>query len=137
MNKYTKKSENHFSTLDSNSTSTASKQAPIFEILQTYKNGTLGRQYVQLENEVDEDRIQSKRLGQAPASIILQRYKESIQGYTPEKNEDLMQDKFDTVQCEEIDKNALLQVKFDLTSNTEKKFYHEKETSIIQDYPIV
>lgn len=62
MREYTKQSEKTSRTLDSNPK--ASRQAPFSEILQAYKNGTLGRQTVQRENtginEEDEELIQPK-----------------------------------------------------------------------------
>lgn len=58
MREYTKKPENQSRTLDSNPR--ASRQAPISEILQAYKNGTLGKQPVQRESIEDEDMLQGK-----------------------------------------------------------------------------
>jgi hypothetical protein len=58
MREYVKKPENQSRTLDSNPR--ASRQAPVFEILQAYKNGTLGRQPIQQESVEDEDLLQGK-----------------------------------------------------------------------------
>jgi hypothetical protein len=55
MREYTKKPENQSRSLDSNPK--ASRQAPIADILQAYKNGTLGRQPVQRESVEDEDEL--------------------------------------------------------------------------------
>lgn len=125
MREYTKKSGNQSHALDSNPR--ASRQAPISDILQAYKNGTLGRQPVQRESVEDEDLLQTKRSGQAPTSVILQRYKESIQKNAPEEDEELLQGKFDTVQHETIDEDKLLQGKFDSTSNTEQELIQREE----------
>lgn len=55
MREYTKKPENQSRSLDSNPK--ASRQVPIADILQAYKNGTLGRQPVQRESVEDEDEL--------------------------------------------------------------------------------
>lgn len=126
MREYTKKPENQSHTLDSNHR--ASRQAPISEILQAYKNDTLGKQPVQREGIEDEDLLQTKRSGQAPASVILQRYKESIQRYVPEEDEPL-QGKFDTAQREKTDEDELLQGKIESASITKKKTIQRGEKS--------
>lgn len=125
MREYTKKTENQSRTLDSNPR--ASRQAPISEILQTYKNGTLGRQSIQRERVEDEELLQTKKSEQAPASVILQRYKESIQRNAPEEDEELLQGKFDTLQREEIDEDKLLQGKFESDIQTEQELIQRKE----------
>lgn len=94
MREYIKKPENQSRALESNPK--ASKQAPISEILQAYKNGTLGRQPMQRESVEDEDLLQSKTSGQTPTSVILQRYKDNIQRYSPEEDEELLQGKFES-----------------------------------------
>lgn len=58
MREYTKKPENQSRTLESNPR--AFKQAPISDILQAYKNGTLGKQPIQRENVEDEELLQGK-----------------------------------------------------------------------------
>ncbi|MEG2070340.1 MAG: hypothetical protein RR034_03075 [Bacteroidales bacterium] len=55
MREYTKKPENQSRTLDSNSR--ASRQAPISDILQVYKNGTLGREAHRQETEIKSKNI--------------------------------------------------------------------------------
>lgn len=125
MREYTKKPENQSRTLDSNPR--ASRQAPISEILQAYKNGNWGRQsIIQRESVEDEELLQTKRSGQATANVILQRYKESIQRYAPEE-EDLLQSKFDTTQREEIDEDKLLQGKFEPTPTAEQELVQREE----------
>lgn len=125
MREYTKKPENQSRTLDSNPR--ASRQAPISEILQAYKNGNLGRQsIIQRESVEDEELLQTKRSGQTTANVILQRYKESIQRYAPEE-EDLLQSKFDTTQREEIDEDKLLQGKFESTPTAEQELVQREE----------
>jgi hypothetical protein len=99
----------------------ASRQAPINEILQAYKDGTLGKQPVQRESVEDEDLLQAKTSGQAPASVILQQYKESIQRYASKEEDELIQGKSDTVQREELDEEELLQGKFESTPTTEQE----------------
>lgn len=64
MREYAKKPESQSRTLNSNPI--ASKQALIADILQTYKEGTLGRQPVQRESVEDEEILQAKTLEQAP-----------------------------------------------------------------------
>lgn len=125
MREYTKKPENQSRTLDSNPR--ASRQAPISEILQAYKNGTLGKQPVQRESIEDEDMLQTNRSRQSSASVILQRYKESIQRNALEEEEEVLQGRFDTVQHETIDEDKLLQGKFDSTSNTEQEPIQREE----------
>lgn len=125
MREYSKKPQNQSHTLDCNPR--ASKQAPIADILQAYKNGTLGRQPIQRENVGDEELLQTKTSGQAPASVILQRYKDSIHRYASEEEDDLLQGKFETAQCEEIDEEELLQGKFDSTSTTEQEPLRREE----------
>lgn len=127
MREYSKKPQNQSRTLDSNPR--VSKQAPIADILQAYKNGTLGRQSIQRENVEDEELLQTKTSGQAPASVILQRYKDSIHQYASEEEDDLLQGKFETAQCEEIDEEELLQGKFDSTSITEQEPLRREEKS--------
>ncbi|MDD3139895.1 MAG: DUF4157 domain-containing protein [Lachnospiraceae bacterium] len=125
MRVYTKKPENQSRTLDSNPR--ASRQAPIADILQAYKNGTLGRQPVQRESVKDEELLQAKISGQTPASVILQRYKKSIQRYALEEEEEPLQGRFDTAQREKIDEDELLQGKFDSTSTTKQEPVQRKE----------
>lgn len=129
MREYTKKPENQSHTLDSNPR--ASRQAPISEILQAYKNGTLGKQSIQRESIEDEELLQSKRSGQAPVNVILQRYKESIQRNVPEEDEELLQGKFDTAQRTEIgiDEEKLLQGKFESDIQTEQEPIQREEKS--------
>lgn len=118
MREYANKPENQSRTQDSNPR--ASRQVPIADILQAYKNGTLGWQPVQHESVEDEELLQAKTLGQAPESSILQRYKESIQRYAPEEDDELLQGKFETTQRAIGDDNELLQVKFDSSSDSEQ-----------------
>ncbi|MDR1632943.1 MAG: DUF4157 domain-containing protein [Dysgonamonadaceae bacterium] len=125
MREYAKKPESQSRTLDSNPK--ASRQVPITDILQAYKNETLGRQPVQRESMEDEELLQAKTSGQAPASAILQRYKESIQRYAPEEEDELLQGKFDTAQCKEIGGDELLQGKFDSTFTTEQEPVQQEE----------
>lgn len=125
MKEYANKPESQSRTLDSNPR--ASKQAPIADILQAYKNGILGRQPVQCEGVEDEEILQTKTSGQTPASVILQQYKESIQRYAPEENDELLQGKFDTTQREEINEEELIQGKFDSTSTKEQEPIQREE----------
>jgi hypothetical protein len=125
MREYAKRPENQSRTLNSNPR--ASRQAPIADILQAYKNGTLGRQPVQRESMEDEELLQAKTSGQAPASVILQRYKESIQRYAPEEDDELLQGKFDTAQREEIDEDELLQGKFESNTTSEQELVQREE----------
>lgn len=118
MREYSKKPENQSRALDSNPR--ASKQAPIADILQAYKNGTLGRQLVQCESVENEELPQAKT-SQAPTSVILQRYKGSIQRYAPKEDYELLQGKFDTAQHKEIDEDELLQGKFESVLTSEQK----------------
>lgn len=121
--------ENQSRTLDSNPR--ASKQAPISDILQAYKNGTLGKQSIQRECVEDEELLQSKRSGQAPVNVILQRYEESIQRNVPEEDEELLQGKFDTARRTEIgiDEEKLLQGKFESDIQTEQEPIQREEKS--------
>ena len=125
MREYTKKPENQSRTLDSNPR--ASRQAPISEILQAYKNSTLGRQPVQRESVEDEDLLQTKISEQTPVSVILQRYKESMQRNAPKEDEELLQGKFDTAQREKIEEDELLQAKFESASTIEKESIQREE----------
>lgn len=118
MREYANKPESQSRTLDSNPRT--SRQAPIADILQTYKNETLGRQPMQRESMVDDELLQAKTSEQASAGAILQQHKENIQRFAPEEDEELIQGKFDTAQREEIDEDELLQGKFESTSTTEQ-----------------
>lgn len=94
MREYAKKPQSQSRTLDSNPK--ASRQAPIADVLEAYKNATLGRQPVQRESMEDEELLQAKTSGQAQASVILQQCKESMQQYTSKENKKgLLQDKFE------------------------------------------
>lgn len=76
---------------------------------------------------------QSRTLGstpkasrQAPIDVILQRYKErNIQRYAEDK--ELIQGKFETAQCEEIDEEELLQGKFDFAPSNEHESVQREE----------
>lgn len=92
MREYIKNPENQSRTLDSNPK--ASRQAPISDVLQAYMNGTLGKRSIQREKAEDEDLLQTKRSGQSPTNVVLQRYKGSIQQYVQE--DELLQGKFDS-----------------------------------------
>lgn len=127
MREYTKKPENQSRTLNSNPR--ASRQAPIADILQAYKNVTLGRQSVQRESMENEELLQAKTSGQAPANVILQRHKESMQRYASEENDELLQGKFDTTQREEINEEELIQGKFESTSTKEQESIQREEKS--------
>lgn len=102
MREHTKKPKNRSLTLDHNTGVLG--QTPISDILQAYENAALKRQSVQ-------DRMQGQTSGQSSVSIILQRYKEKIQGYTVEEDEALIQGAFEFVQPMEMDKDELLQSK--------------------------
>mgnify|MGYP002104889109 CR=1 FL=1 len=125
MREYANKPESLSRTLDSNPR--ASRQAPIANILQAYKNGTLGRQPMQRESVEDDELLQAKTLEQAPVSAILQRYKESVQRFASEEENDLLQGKFDTTQREEIDEEEILQGKFESDIQTEQELVQRKE----------
>lgn len=67
--------------------------------------------------------------GQAPMEVILQRYKDNIQRYAVEEDEEPVQGKFDTVQREEIDEEELLQGKFESTPTAEQQPVQREEKS--------
>lgn len=102
MREHTKKPKNRSLTLDHNTGVLG--QTPISDILQAYENAAFKRQSVQ-------DRMQGQTSGQSSVGIILQRYKEKIQGYTVEEDEALIQGAFEFVQPMEMDKDELLQSK--------------------------
>lgn len=63
---------------------------------------------------------------QASIDVILQRYEErNIQKYA--EDEELIQGKFETAQCEEVDEDELLQGRFESTLATEQKSAQRKE----------
>lgn len=105
MKKYTKNRESQSRTVESNSN--GFRQPPISEILQAYRNGTLGRSPIQRESiEEDDDLIQTKTSGQPPVSAILQQYGEKRQKYASEEDEEIVQGKFDTAQRQEKSNNT-------------------------------
>lgn len=118
MREYANKPDSQFRTLDSNPR--ASRQAPIADILQAYKKGTLGRQPVQRESMEDDELLQAKASGQAPVGAILQRHKENIQRFATEQEDDLLQGKFDTAQREAMEDDDLLQGKFESNTTSEQ-----------------
>lgn len=117
MREYANKPESQSCTLNSNPR--ASRQAPIADILQAYKNAVLGRQLVQRESVEDEELLQTKTSEQALVSAILQRYKEIIQRFAPEEEDELLQGKFETTQREDMDNNELLQGRFESRTQTQ------------------
>jgi len=90
MREYTKKTENQSRTLDSNPR--ASRQAPISDILQTYKNRTLGVQTVQRESIEDEDLLQGKFENIDQNVVQMQQYVRGIK-----RGERLNMDTFETI----------------------------------------
>lgn len=105
MKKYTKNRESQSRTVEINSN--GFRQPPISEILQAYRNGTLGRSPIQRESiEEDDDLIQTKTSGQPPVSAILQQYGEKRQKYASEEDEEIVQGKFDTAQRQEKPNNT-------------------------------
>lgn len=105
MKKYTKNRESQSRTVESNSN--GFRQPPISEVLQAYRNGTLGRSPIQRESiEEDDDLIQTKTSGQPPVSAILQQYGEKRQKYASEEDEEIVQGKFDTAQRQEKSNNT-------------------------------
>lgn len=125
MREYANKPESQSRTLDSNPR--ASRQAPIADILQAYKNGTLGRQPVQRESMEDDELLQAKASGQAPVGAILQRHKENVQRFATEQEDDLLQGKFDTAQREAMEDDELLQGKFETDTQTEQEPVQREE----------
>ncbi|GEM_PF-2922740 len=117
MREYTRQPERQSRTLDSNPR--ASKQAPIADILQAYKDRTLGRP-IQRTSAEDEDLLQAKSANQASIHDILQRYKETTQRYASNEKDELLQDNFETAQRAVEDNDELLQGKFDSSSNAEQ-----------------
>ena len=79
MKGYANKSENQSSTPDSNTQ--VSKQRPISEILQSYE---MGRRIIQCES-ADEDLLQAKTAERASASVFLQQYRDSVQGFASQR----------------------------------------------------
>lgn len=101
MKKYTKNRESQSRTVESNSN--GFRQPPISEILQAYRNGTLGRSPIQRESIEEDDDLTS---GQPPVSAILQQYSEKRQKYASEEDEEILQGKFDTPQQQEKPNNT-------------------------------
>lgn len=93
MKEHVQKSEYTFRTIQSERK--ASKQAPISEISQAYKDGTIRQHSIQNESIQDEDLLQTKVVQQDHNKSILQRYKErNIQRYLPEEDKEPIQGKF-------------------------------------------
>lgn len=101
MKEYTKNRESQSRTVESNSN--GFRQPPVSEILQAYRNGTLGRSPIQCESIEEEDDLTS---GQPPVSAILQQYGEKRQKYASEEDEEIVQGKFDTAQRQEKSNNT-------------------------------
>lgn len=109
MREYTKQPQSQSHTLDSNPR--ASKQAPISQILQTYRDRTFGKP-AQRQGVDDEELLQAKSAQQDQVNTVSQRY-------SPEDDEELIQGKVDTAQREEIDEDELLQGKFKVVQREE------------------
>lgn len=109
MGEYTQKLENNPRTLEN--ISKVSKQAPISEILQAYKNRMLGRRTIQCENVKNEKSFQSNILEQAPVNSIFQKNQKNILQYVEEKNVKPIPCKFSTIQHAKNNKGNLLEVK--------------------------
>lgn len=101
MKEYTKNRASQSRTVESNSK--GFRQPPVSEILQAYRNGTLGRSPVQRESIEEEDDLTS---GQPPVSAILQQYSEKRQRYASEEDEEMLQGKFDSAQRQEKTNNT-------------------------------
>lgn len=102
MKEHTKSPERQSRTVESNSNGFI--QPPVSEILQAYRNGTLGRRSpIQRESIEEEDDLTS---GQPPVSAILQQYGEKRQKYASEEDEEIVQGKFDTAQRQEKSNNT-------------------------------
>ncbi|MDR3061610.1 MAG: DUF4157 domain-containing protein [Dysgonamonadaceae bacterium] len=108
MREYTQKPENKSRTLDSNPR--ASKQAPISEILQAYRERTLGKP-VQRQ-EIDDDELLQPKLNLAQQEEF--------------DEDELIQPKFDTTQKEGLD-DELLQPKFESASAVEQASIQREE----------
>lgn len=104
MEEYAKTNEEKSRTI--NSDSVGFRQPPISDILQAYRNGTLGRSPIQRESIEDDDLIQTKTSDQAPVSAILQQYSEKRQRYASEEDEEMLQGKFETAQRQEKTNNT-------------------------------
>jgi len=125
MREQVQKPENTSRTLDSNSK--ASKQAPISQILQAYKDRIDGKP-IQRQSINEEELLQAKATQQDHIKAVLQRYSErDIQRYAPEEDEELIQGKFDTAQREEIDEEEILQGKFESDTQTEQEPVRREE----------
>lgn len=97
MREQVHKPENTSRTIQSNSR--ASKQAPISEILQAYKDRIEGKP-VRRQSVDEEELLQAKAAQQDHIRAVLQRYKDNIQRSAPQEDEELIQGKFDTAQRE-------------------------------------
>lgn len=125
MKEYAKKPENASRTLDSNPK--ASKQAPISQILQAYKDRIEGKP-VQRQSINEEELLQAKATQQDHIKAVIQRYSErNIQRYAPEEDEELIQGKFDIAQRETIDEDELLQRKFESTPTSKQEPIQREE----------
>lgn len=102
MKEHIKSPERQSRTVESNSNGFI--QPPVSEILQAYRNGTLGRRSpIQRESIEEDDDLTS---GQPPVSAILQQYGEKRQKYASEEDEEILQGKFDTAQRQEKTNNT-------------------------------
>jgi hypothetical protein len=125
MREQVQKPENTSHTIQSNSK--ASKQAPISEILQAYKDRIDGKP-VQRQSVDEEELLQTKAAQQDYIKAVLQQYKErSIQRHAPEEDEELIQGKFNTVQREEIDEEEISQGKFESISTNKQESVQREE----------
>lgn len=78
-------------------------------------------------NKSYREESSSEMSRQAPANVILQRYKENIQRVEAEEEEELLQGKFDTVQREELEEEELIQGKFEPTTRTDQQSIQREE----------
>lgn len=101
MKEYTKNRESQSRTVESNSN--GFRQPPVSEILQAYRNGTLGRSPIQRESIEEAEDLTS---GQPPVSAILQQYSEKRQRYASEEDEEMLQGKFEITQRQEKTNNT-------------------------------
>lgn len=118
MKEYAQQPESKSRTLDSNLR--RCRQAPISEILQTYTNNILGREYIQHGSVADEVSLQTRTSRQAPLSVIIQRY---IQ----KENDEFIQGKFETAQRKEMNGNELAESKPKLVIPTEQEPVQREE----------
>lgn len=100
--------------------SKAANQTPVSEILQAYRDKMPENKSIQRESIEDEELLQIKTSAHSSVNGTIQQYRENIQRYLPEEDDEVIQSKSDIIQREGMEDEEIWQGKSENVPSMEK-----------------